>query len=44
MPTNPVQVQLTEHRDGTRMELHSVFDSRNQMERLIGSGASLAGP
>jgi uncharacterized protein YndB with AHSA1/START domain len=40
MPTTTVQVQLTEHDGGTRMELRSVFDSREQMERLLDMGAA----
>ena len=38
MPTTAVQMQLTEHDGGTRMELRSVFDSREQMEQLDGMG------
>ena len=38
MPTTTVQVTLTEHGGGTRMELRSVFDSREQMERLVRMG------
>jgi uncharacterized protein YndB with AHSA1/START domain len=40
MPTTTVQMQLTEHEGGTRMELRSVFDSREQMEQLMDMGAS----
>jgi uncharacterized protein YndB with AHSA1/START domain len=40
MPTTTVQMQLTEHQGGTRMELRSVFDSREQMEQLMDMGAS----
>jgi hypothetical protein len=32
-------VRLTEHYGGTRMEVRSVFDSREQMERLVRMGA-----
>src|SRR5215211_4452750 len=32
MPTSTVQVQLLERAGGTRMELRSAFDSREQME------------
>jgi uncharacterized protein YndB with AHSA1/START domain len=39
MPTTTVQVQLTEHDGGTRMVVRSVFDSREQMERLVRLGA-----
>jgi uncharacterized protein YndB with AHSA1/START domain len=38
MPTTAVQVQLTERDGGTRMELRSVFDSREQMEQLLRMG------
>ena len=40
MPTTTVQVQLTEHDRGTRMEVRSVFGSREQMERLERMGAT----
>jgi uncharacterized protein YndB with AHSA1/START domain len=39
VPTTTVQVRLTEHDGGTRMEVRSVFDSREQMERLVRLGA-----
>jgi len=38
MPVTTVQVQLTEHDGGTRMELRSVYDSKEQMEQLISMG------
>ena len=38
MPTTTVRMQLTEHDGGTRMELRSVFDSREQMEQLANMG------
>ena len=38
MPTVSMRMQLTERDGGTRMELHSVFDSREQMEQLDGMG------
>jgi uncharacterized protein YndB with AHSA1/START domain len=38
--TTTVQVRLTEHAGGTRMEVRSVFDSREQMERLVRMGAT----
>jgi uncharacterized protein YndB with AHSA1/START domain len=38
MPTTTVHMQLTEHDGGTRMELRSVFDSREQMEQLVSMG------
>ena len=40
MPTTTVRMQLTEHDGGTRMELRSVFDSREQMEQLMDMGAA----
>lgn len=40
MSTTTVQVQLTEHDRGTRMEVRSVFDSREQMEQLDRMGAT----
>ena len=39
MPTTTVHMRLTEHGGGTRMELRSVFDSREQMEQLVNMGA-----
>lgn len=38
MPTTVVTMQLTEHDGGTRMELRSVFGSREQMEQLAEMG------
>jgi uncharacterized protein YndB with AHSA1/START domain len=38
MPTTTVRMRLTEHRGGTRMELHSTFGSREQMDQLLGMG------
>ena len=38
-PTTAVQVRLTEHDGGTRMELRFVFDSTEHMEQLEGWGA-----
>jgi uncharacterized protein YndB with AHSA1/START domain len=38
MPTTAVQVRLSEHEGGTRMELRSVFDSAEQMEQLADMG------
>lgn len=40
MPTTTMQMRLTEHDGGTRMEVRSVFDSREQMERLVRMGAT----
>ena len=37
--TTTVRVRLTDD-DGTRMEVRSVFDSREQMERLVRMGAT----
>ncbi|MER7408289.1 SRPBCC domain-containing protein [Streptomyces sp. NPDC000070] len=39
MPVNTVRVRLTEHGGGTRMEMRSLFDSREQMEQVLGMGA-----
>ena len=38
MPITRVHMQLTEHGGGTRMELRSVFESREQMEQLVSMG------
>ena len=38
MPVTTVRMQLVEHGGGTRMELRSSFDSREQMEQLLGMG------
>lgn len=38
LPTTTVQMQLIERDGGTRMELRSVFDSREQMEQLTNMG------
>ncbi|MEU7467409.1 SRPBCC domain-containing protein [Streptomyces sp. NPDC044984] len=38
MPTTSVRMTLTEHEGGTRMELRSVFDTREQMEQLAEMG------
>jgi uncharacterized protein YndB with AHSA1/START domain len=38
MPTTTVSMQLTEHGSGTRMELRTVFDTREAMERLDSMG------
>jgi uncharacterized protein YndB with AHSA1/START domain len=38
MPTSTTQVQLLERAGGTRMELRSVFDTREQMEQLDSMG------
>jgi uncharacterized protein YndB with AHSA1/START domain len=40
MPTTEVQVRLTEHGGGTRMELRSVFASREAMEQVMSMGAA----
>jgi len=34
-----VHMRLTEHDGGARMEMRSVFDSREQMEQLVRMGA-----
>ena len=36
LPTTTTHVALTEHEGGTRMELSSVFDTREQMEQVLG--------
>ena len=38
MPTTTTHVALSEHEGGTRMELRSVFDSREQMDQLLTMG------
>jgi uncharacterized protein YndB with AHSA1/START domain len=40
MPITSVQMRLREHEGGTRMELHSIFDSQEQMEQLMTMGMS----
>jgi uncharacterized protein YndB with AHSA1/START domain len=40
MPTSTVRMRLTGHDGGTRMELRSVFDSREEMDRLLDMGAA----
>ncbi|MBD3010272.1 MULTISPECIES: SRPBCC domain-containing protein [unclassified Streptomyces] len=38
MPTTTVRVRLSEHDGGTRMEMRSVYDSREQMEQMVNMG------
>ena len=38
MPVSTVTMRLTEHDGGTRMELRSAFESREQMEQLVEMG------
>lgn len=38
LPTTTVRMQLTDRGAGTRMEMRSVFDSREQMEQLVNMG------
>ena len=38
MPASTVRVQLIERDGGTRMEMHSRFESREDMERLVNMG------
>jgi uncharacterized protein YndB with AHSA1/START domain len=38
MPVTSVQMQLTEMDGGTRMELRSTFDSKEQMQQLVEMG------
>ncbi len=40
MPASTVHMQLTERDGGTRMELRSVFESREQMQQLMDMGAA----
>jgi uncharacterized protein YndB with AHSA1/START domain len=40
MPLTTVHMQLGDRDGGTRMELRSVFDSRDQMEQLVNMGAA----
>ncbi|MGH2380015.1 MAG: SRPBCC family protein [Candidatus Limnocylindria bacterium] len=39
MPVSRVRVQLTERDGGTRMEMHSTFESPEDMEKLVSMGA-----
>jgi uncharacterized protein YndB with AHSA1/START domain len=38
MPVHKVRVQLTERDGGTRMEMRSTLDSREDLEKLVGMG------
>jgi uncharacterized protein YndB with AHSA1/START domain len=38
MPNSTVQMQLTEHKGGTQMNLRSTFATREQMEKLVNMG------
>lgn len=38
LPTTTVQVRLIANAGGTRMELRSTYDSREQMEQVLGMG------
>jgi uncharacterized protein YndB with AHSA1/START domain len=38
MPTTAIHMQLSDHEGGTRMELRSTYDSREQMEQLVAMG------
>jgi uncharacterized protein YndB with AHSA1/START domain len=40
LPTTTVRMRLTAHASGTRMELRSAFDSREQMEQLLSMGVA----
>jgi uncharacterized protein YndB with AHSA1/START domain len=40
MPISTMHMQLTEHDGGTRMELRSTFESREQMEQLLDTGTA----
>ena len=39
MPITAVQIRLLDHDGGTRMEIRSTFDSREQMQELVDMGA-----
>jgi uncharacterized protein YndB with AHSA1/START domain len=39
MPITAVQIRLIDHDGGTRMEIRSSFDSREQMQELVDMGA-----
>jgi uncharacterized protein YndB with AHSA1/START domain len=39
LPVTKVQVRLTERDDGTRMEIRSTYESRDDMDQLIEMGA-----
>jgi uncharacterized protein YndB with AHSA1/START domain len=39
MPVTTVHMTLSEHQGGTRMEMRSVYDSKEQMEQVIKMGA-----
>ncbi|WP_416984744.1 SRPBCC family protein [Streptomyces sp. T028] len=38
LPTTSVRVRLTPHGDGTRMEIRSSFDTREQLDQLVEMG------
>jgi hypothetical protein len=38
MPVFTVRVRLTERDGGTRMEMHSRFESREDMKRMVNMG------
>ena len=40
MPVSTVRMQLSPHDGGTRMELRSAFESKEQMEQLMNMGAA----
>ncbi|UNX56124.1 SRPBCC domain-containing protein [Georgenia sp. TF02-10] len=40
LPTTTTRVELTTHEGGTRMELRSVYDSREQMDQVLSMGAA----
>jgi uncharacterized protein YndB with AHSA1/START domain len=40
--TTAIEVQLTEHEDGTRMQMRSTFTSREQMDEVLRMGADVA--
>jgi uncharacterized protein YndB with AHSA1/START domain len=38
MPVSKVSVQLTERAGGTRMQMHSAFESREDMDKWVSMG------
>ncbi|MEU7579742.1 SRPBCC domain-containing protein [Streptomyces sp. NPDC041068] len=40
LPVTTVRMRLTEHDGGTRMEMHSAYDSREQMQQVLDMGVA----
>jgi uncharacterized protein YndB with AHSA1/START domain len=40
LPTSEVRMELTDHGGRTRMELRSVYDTREQLEQVVAMGAA----